>query len=319
MARLYGSNDLTHRFPGYVAQLRLCIEQKDSAHALTIEPLRNGVFAETQLGLARCFYEEGRFYSASSGEYWHEMDYDPGRHTLHANLGGRYAQSPESVIAHVIRPILQGFVLAFYRLKVLHGAAVSRGARTFLLLGDTGAGKSTTAIQLMEAGYDLLSDDGPLFTLHDGCAYALSSLDYLHISDDTLRLFPALRPHVVGRRDQWGKWAVSLADLCPAASRSLPRLVTDVVQLRRGPVRAPKVSRLDRRRVLQDLVSESMIVFRARPFRGQPLFRQYSEFILGLLTTLMAGARVHGLEFADHHLSEIPTVLAGLDEREPSA
>ena len=164
--------------------------------AAQIHPPARGVFAETNLCNGRCYYEAGRFYSANHGEYWHEMDYDLNTHTIRANLAGKYFDSGQAVISNMIRPILQSFALPFYKLKTLHGAVVHKDGRTIFLSGPGGMGKTTTAVQLMLAGYDLLSDDGPFFFIDSGNAYALSSLDYLHLTENTLRLFPELRTHV---------------------------------------------------------------------------------------------------------------------------
>lgn len=309
--RLYVSNDLTGRFPAHTRRLRLLLERKDSEYAAPIPPMHHGAFAETHLGLGPCYYEAGRFYSENHGHLWHEMEYGFDDHTLRANLAGRYAESPQSVITYVVRTILKGFLMPFYRLATIHAAGLSKGDRTFLLAGAPGAGKSTTAIHLMLAGYDLLSDDRTYITLDGDSACALSSLDALHVTDDTLRLFPALRRHVVGEKDEGGKWAVSLGQLPRGTSWRAPSRVTDFIQLRRGHVARPTLSKLDRGRALQDLLRETMIVFRARPFRSAPYpFGEYSEFILAVVTALVRDASCYVLEFADHDLPRLPAMLA---------
>ncbi len=72
-----------------------------------------------------------------------------------------------------------------------------------------------------------------------------------------------------------------LGQLPRGTSWRAPSRVTDFIQLRRGPVARPTLSKLDRGRALQDLLRETMIVFRSRPFRSAPYpFGEYSEFIL---------------------------------------
>jgi hypothetical protein len=51
------------------------------------------------------------------------------------------------------------WLLAPHGRFVLHGAAVARGDRGILLLGHTGAGKSTAAAAALDAGWRLLGDD----------------------------------------------------------------------------------------------------------------------------------------------------------------
>ncbi len=308
--RLYVSNDLTSRFPAHVRRLRILLERKDSEHALPIAAMERGAFAETHLGLGPCYYEAGRFYSENHAHLWHEMEYGLDDDVVRANLAGRYTESPQWVLAYVVRPILKGFLMPFYRLATIHAAGLRRGERTLLLAGAPGAGKSTTAVQLLFAGYDLLSDDRTLITLDGDCAYALASLDALHVTEATLRMFPALQPQVVGERDEGGKWAVRLGQLPRGTSWREPSRVTDFIQLRRGPVARPTLSKLDRGRALEDLLRETMTVFRARPFRSAPYpFAQYSEFILAAVAALVRDARLYVLEFADHDLPRLPALL----------
>ena len=312
--RLYVSNDLTRRFPAHEQRLLLRLERKDSDDALAIAPLRNGAFVETHLGLGPCYYEAGRFYSENQGHLWHEMEYAFDHRTVRANLAGRYAHSPQAVMTYVVRPILKGFLMPFYNLATVHAAGVSKGERTFLLAGAPAAGKSTIAIHLMLAGYDLLSDDRTFVTLDDGSAYALSSLDSLHVTDHTLRMFPALGPHVVGEKDEGGKWTVCPGELPRGTAWRRPSRVTHFIQLRRGPVARPMLSKLHSRPVLEDLLRETMIVFRAPALRSSPYpVREYSEFILAVVAALVRDANLYALEFADHDLPRIPALLDSLD------
>jgi len=89
-------------------------------------------------------------------------------------------------VSNLLRPILQSFLLPFHGLKTLHGAIVSKGGHTIFLMGSGGSGKSTTTAQLMRDGYDLISDDGPFFTIDGTAAIAMSSLDFLHVTKNTL-------------------------------------------------------------------------------------------------------------------------------------
>ncbi len=312
--RLYVSNDLSSRFPAQQRRLRIRLERKDSRHALSIAAPHDGAYAETHLGLGPCYYEDGRFYSENRGHLWHEMEYDLDAHLLRANLGGRYTDSGQWPITYVLRPILKGFLMAFHGLTTMHAAGLCKGDRTILLVGGPGAGKSTTAIHLMFDGYDLLSDDRTFIALDGDAACALSSLDGLHVTDATLRMFPALAPHVVGQRDEGDKWAVSPARLARGTAWREPRRITDFIQLRRGPIARPRCVPLDRGRVLEDLLRETMIVFRARAFRTAPYpFRQYSDFLLAAATAVIRDAKGYALEFADHDLPRIPALIESVD------
>jgi len=276
-----------------------------------IRPPADGVFAETNLCNGRCYYEDGRFFSKNYGEYWHEMEFQLSTNTIRATLGGQYLENGQAVISNIIRPILQSFTLPFYGLKTLHGAVVSKDGKTIFLAGDGGAGKTTTALQLMRAGYEILSDDGPFFFVDGRDAYALSSLDYVHVTEQTLKLFPELGPHVVGPMDNRAKFSVRMSALQNGAAWRQPQRITHYVQLQRRPdVTAPRLKRISRNVVHRSLVDGSMVIFRRAPFRvSSPQFRSYSTFVFDLLTKMVQGAETYELQFADHQLPEITEIL----------
>ena len=312
--RVYVSNDLTQTFPDKCASLKLIIESKDAPEALLIKPPAKGVFAETNLCTGRCYYEEGRFFSSNHGDYWHEMEYDLQAHTIRANVAGKYLSNSQAFLSHMIRPILQSFILPFYRMKTLHGAVLTKSERTVFLSGQGGVGKTTSAVQLMRAGYDLLSEDGPLFITKNGSAYALSSLDFLHVTENTLSLFPELKPYVVGEKDHREKFAVSMSNLQNSSAWTQPHRVTHFIQLRRqSDLSRPRIKQLERGLVHRALINESMVIFRQASFRRQAKpFGDYSEFVFDLLTKVIHGAETYELQYADQHLEEIPELISQL-------
>lgn len=310
LKELYTSNDLTRFFSAQSSRLSLQLESKDSPAAFSLTSKSDAVFAETNLCGGRCFYQDGRFFSASSGEYWHEMEYNLETGTIRANLGGKYLESGQAVISNIVRPVLQSFLLPFHGLKNLHGAVLTKDGQTLFLAGPGGAGKTTTAIQFAAAGYELLSDDGPLFTLHEDRALALSSLDYLHLTDSTLGLFENLRRHVVGEIDGRDKYAIPLRKLQKSDAWRRPQQITRFIQLRRdGRFARPQIRRVDKKHVLQELFNDSMVIFRRTPFRDKLPFRRYSEFIFDLIVKIIQDAEVCRLEFADQHLPLLPALL----------
>lgn len=318
LRQLYRSNDLTAELPGLAPRLELCVERVDSPQALPIAPLRDSVFTESVLCYGRCHYGDGRFTSVHHGDYWHEIEYDPRAHRIRANLGGAYLDSAQFTVVYLVRPLLHSFILPFYGLKSLHGAVLSRADRTVFLTGGGGAGKSTASVQLLRSGWELLADDAPFFVLRDGRALALASLDYLHATRDTLRLFPELQAGVVGVADHKDKFAVSPDRLGYGFCRA-PRRVTHVVRLQRRPVEQPVLTPLDRRTVLHDLLAESMTVFRAEVFRrGAPELRRASAFIFDVTRALARDAEAYELQFADRHVAELPALLESLPTAAPT-
>jgi hypothetical protein len=306
---LYVSNDLRHDFPDRRPVLQLNVETEASgAQSIDLPP--HGVFAETNLCNARCYYSDGRFYSTKPGSFRHELVYDLGSHTILANVGGDYIDYPQSVLSNIVRPILQSFIMPFYALKTLHGALLTKGHRTLFLAGPGGMGKTTTAIQLMGAGYDLLSDDGPFFALRNEQAYALASLDYLHLTGATLALFPSLQRLVTGPKDDRDKFMLPVRGLQPGDSWQKPHAITHFIQLKRTPVQRPRLLRQSRAAAHRRLLNESMIVFRRAQFRTDAYpFRQYTQFIFDVVASVVRHADAYELEFANHHLAELPALL----------
>ncbi len=307
--RLYADNDVRSYFPGHEATLRLDIERLETTIPLSVRSPPGAIFAETNLCGVPCFYADGRFYAARESELRLRVEFDLRTSTIRAEVGGAYLESGQHIVTDLIRPILQSFLLPFYGLKSLHGAVLHGRGRTIFLDGPGGAGKTTTAMGLAHAGYDVLSDDGPLFTVADNKTYVLSSLDFAHVTDQTLRLFPFLRPLLVGGKDSRGKYAVSLRPL-QQRTLSQPLTITHYVRLQRGRVATPRLRRLDKSELFRHLIDSSMVVFRPAPFRepGQP-FKAYSKGILDLISHLVRDADVYDLEFADHHLPDIPALL----------
>jgi len=71
------------------------------------------------------------------------------------------------------------------RLVPLHAACVGLGDRGVLLMGDSGAGKSTVALQCLESGFDFLAEDS-VFVAPDTMR-ATGIANFLHVRRDSLK------------------------------------------------------------------------------------------------------------------------------------
>ncbi len=310
LEKLYAANDLTREFRDHCATLSLHVERADSPHAFHLEAPRDAVFAETNLCGGRCYYANGKFYSTSAQTYAHEAEFDVARDLIRANLSGDFGRSEQFVISNFVRPLLQSFILPFYGLKTLHGAVLARGDKTVFLSGGAGMGKSTTTLQLIENGWDVLSDDGPFFFLDEGRARVLSSLDYLHVTQNTLQMFPDFEKHVGGKIDSRQKFAVCRQNLQRGDTWKTPRQITDFVELQRGDFLTMRLRNGDRAAVFRALFHETMTVFRRTNLDEIRLpARDYSTFIFQLVSDVVESARVHRLEFGNAHLPQIPALL----------
>lgn len=271
-----------------------------------------GIFAETTLFGARCYYHGGTLFGeGEQGGVGFEYELETDR--LRIRLMDAYREQPHQIAIDVFRPLLQSFLLPLHGLKSLHGAVVARGDSGVFLAGRGGTGKSTTAIAAWRAGWNVLSDDGPLFTLLDGRAQALSSLDFVHVTGDTLALFPELVRHQIGDRDSRGKFAIDGCVLATPRSRQEPVAITHYVELHRTDVATPRVEPLDGNATLRALIAEQMFVVRSRAIRAaDPRLSRMSELILELLTSFTSCARFHRLLYADVHLPLVPPLLEAL-------
>jgi hypothetical protein len=98
-----------------------------------------------------------------------------------------YRRSDEYVYYYLFEPLLF-MVLKRRNLVHWHAAAVARRGRVVLIVGESGSGKSTTALGLLQGGFELLADD-ELF-LRPGCeGVEVHSAEHaLHLTDETLAL-----------------------------------------------------------------------------------------------------------------------------------
>jgi hypothetical protein len=71
-------------------------------------------------------------------------------------------------------------------------AALAPGGQAALITGQMGAGKTTTGLALLHAGWKLLSNDSPLLTLADHRVEALAYPGQLSAFDDSLARFDSL-------------------------------------------------------------------------------------------------------------------------------
>lgn len=310
--------DQSGLFAGCQVDYRIVLEAHDSPDALDIHPPQRPVFAETALGEGPCYFEPDRLYAANTEPFRQKAELDLHTRTLRANLGGVFAESREMFLYGFFRPVLHRFVFPFSRLQPLHAAVLAREGRGVVLLGDSGMGKTTLALKLMDAGYALVSDDCPLLTLHGDRVYALSSLDNPRITAETLRLFPHLEPLLQPDFLVSGKHAVSRLKL-PAHQVCLSPVEPYVlIQLQRRGCSSPRLFPVEKQALVETLLNQHLLLFRHPAFRrgGLP-FVSSSRFVFEAITRLVASAPGFVLEYADGHLNRIPALLENIEEMHP--
>jgi hypothetical protein len=116
----------------------------------------------------------------------------------------------------------------------LHAGCVGIGGRGVILMGSSGAGKSTVALHSVLGGLELLSEDSVF--VQPNSLLATGIANYLHVRNDSLRwltrtqdLEVIRQSPVIVRRSGVKKYEVNLRN---AASRSLqPRLARKALQI----------------------------------------------------------------------------------------
>jgi hypothetical protein len=100
------------------------------------------------------------------------------------------------------------------RLVPLHAGCVGRSGAGVLLVGATGAGKSTLTLECIRQGLDFLAEDSVLLEPRSLRATGISS--FLHLREDALRFLPARaaravrRAPVIHRRSGIAKFEIDL-------------------------------------------------------------------------------------------------------------
>ena len=122
---------------------------------------------------------------------------------------GRRAGSPAT------RELLLGALVVALRAMGVHGVhagAVAYRDQALVLVGDSGAGKSTTATALISVGCHYLSDDGLLIRERAADVELLPLFSSFRLTEQSLRCFDALRPYA-SKSIVEDKWKL---DVCSA-------------------------------------------------------------------------------------------------------
>lgn len=116
------------------------------------------------------------------------VDLARGRYTAHLSPLGLDTYSVlEDMLIIGLAPLLRR-----RGLFTIHAFAAARNDQAVLLVGGMGAGKTTTGISLLRAGWSLLSNDSPLLSLQDDHLIVAAYPGLLSAHDDSLGWFPEL-------------------------------------------------------------------------------------------------------------------------------
>jgi hypothetical protein len=114
---------------------------------------------------------------------------------------------PASSVGALRELLLKALLIALRTSGVygLHAAAVCVDDRALLLVGESGAGKSTTTTALASVGCRYLGDDGVLLRDRSGDVELFALWSSFRLTDRVVSSFAALKPHLskVARDDKW--------------------------------------------------------------------------------------------------------------------
>lgn len=101
-------------------------------------------------------------------------------------------------------------------LHLIHASAIARHGRAALIAGQSGAGKTTTMLTCVAAGFQFLGDDSTLIgRTPAGDVDVIALLSTLDVTDNTAAWFPELAPHLSAQRSHTGKRQVILSEAFP--------------------------------------------------------------------------------------------------------
>jgi hypothetical protein len=115
------------------------------------------------------------------------------------------------------RELLVGALIVALRsmdVHLIHAAGICLDDQALLLLGDSGAGKSTTATALVSAGYSYLGDDACFIHQYADDVALLPLWSSFRLTDRALETFSALRPHT-SRSANDDKWTLDVPTAFP--------------------------------------------------------------------------------------------------------
>ena len=101
-------------------------------------------------------------------------------------------------------------------LYLIHASAIGRNGQAILFSARSGAGKTTTMLTCVQAGFQFYSDDATLLRqTGDGQIEVVSLLGCINVTEKTLEWFPELAPHTSEATSRTGKRLVMIHDTSP--------------------------------------------------------------------------------------------------------
>ena len=183
----------------------------------------------------------------------------------------------------------------------VHAFAAAKDGSAALLVGDIGAGKTTTGFSLLSAGWKLVSNDSPLLSQDESGVIVSAYPGLLAAYDDTLARFPVLHPFMGAAGDPPAKRAfpadAAFADVWQRQARAQALLFPKITP----GLEASRAESLSPRDALLALLPNSI----------ERWDRDYIAPHLAILQALVQQASAYRL-FLAPDLSELPDLIGNL-------
>ena len=115
------------------------------------------------------------------------------RGRLIARIFSEKEMGPISLYYAVVEPVIH-YLMRRLDFHLMHGAGIARGGRAVVILGKSGAGKSTTSALFLLKGFVPLSDDDIILCSGNRGIEALGGEKGIFVNETTLKRFPGLMP-----------------------------------------------------------------------------------------------------------------------------
>lgn len=266
-----------------------------------------GIPLEFSVASAPLFYVDGKLLALEKDL---SLEFDLVSHRVNVILGPSYLDE-ENFLYHFFRDLHHKLLVPFARGVVLHGAVLCKDNYAVFLYGDSGAGKTTTALEFARQGFEMLSDDSPLIANVRGTILALPSLDEISLTQTTLDLYPELQSEVARKREISEKYVLSRHNVSERYAKGVQ--INQFVFLDRGDYEQPRLHAVPKYTVVSQLVREFMLVFRDQSVRNNPLFSNVSQTMFDIICSLVNNAETSVLQFRDEDVAK--TVALVLERR----
>jgi hypothetical protein len=266
-------------------------------------------------------YHEGLFYSyIDTPGHSHEVHIDLKNQTLWIRYGSQYEDDLYSLYP-MLRILLDVLVYPLLGFKGFHGAGLAKNGDGFFLTGDSGAGKSTAALSLLPHGFQLLSDDTPLFRFQDNHLFLHGALDAPRVWGNTFKVLPFLKPYALQIETYTEKKILNRLEMPSSWFEVGPIPLKHYIKLNRvsdTQLEEPFLKPLPKIPLLQDHLQRSLNIFKdPQMLRDLPCLKTYSELVFKAASTLVSQPQCYELTYQNHHLERLPQMLTALTQKQP--